>query len=203
MIPALVGALGQAGAASVIGSGISAIAGGIGDVITGSRAKKSAKFQMQWQERMRNTAHQAEVRDLRLAGLNPILSANRGAPMPAGSMAQVPQYGNMGARLQAVASTVIQAKQLQEQINMNKSIKALNMSKAAEHDAGTIAKAAQAGLYTDQALREQAQKNLYRSQNQMLLRDLEFLRSISEDTGGSSTINQILRGIETFGRLIK
>lgn len=52
--------------------------------------ERVADKQMAFQERMSNSAHQREMKDLRLAGLNPILSAKLGgASTPAGAMPNI------------------------------------------------------------------------------------------------------------------
>ena len=67
---------------AVVGAGLSYI----GSRERNRSAAQSAQRQMDFQERMSGTAHQREVDDLRAAGLNPLLSVNRGASTPAGAM---------------------------------------------------------------------------------------------------------------------
>lgn len=70
---------------SLAGTALSSGLSFLGGKDSNKEAQKAAEAQMQFQRESQQNAHQWEVADLRKAGLNPILSANAGAPMASGA----------------------------------------------------------------------------------------------------------------------
>lgn len=87
MIPAITAAVGMGASAYQANQDAKNMKSANEDALNMQR--QMVKDQMDFQERMSNSAHVREVADLRNAGLNPILSANAGAATPQGSIASV------------------------------------------------------------------------------------------------------------------
>jgi len=133
------------GPLGTIGGGLISMVGGMG---SNRKAKKEASANREFQLYMSNTAHQREVEDLRKAGLNPILSATKGATTPGGAMAT---YSNplehagagvaSGAKMSALEKPLIEAQ-----------------IKSATAD--TAQKVANAHLLNEQAIKTGAERRL-------------------------------------------
>lgn len=123
---------------SIVGGPLGTIGSAILPSIIGAGSAKDtneqqiglAQQQMDFQERMSSTAHQREVADLRLAGLNPILSAKYGgSSTPTGAMAslEVP-YKNFASDLSSSAKAINDVRLNKELIGTQKTQQSANIA---------------------------------------------------------------------------
>lgn len=147
MVAPVVTAAGIGAAADLVGG----VFGGFSAKSANKQAKKMAREQMAFQERMSNTAHQREVADLKAAGLNPILSAGgSGASSPGGQTAPVlpvnygSGIGKAGSRAmqatmnrQTIAASAKQMDLADSQITSNQSAAEASSAQARKTDAET------------------------------------------------------------------
>lgn len=81
--------------------------------------KKEAKKNRKFQERMSSTAYQRGMKDMRKAGLNPMLAYRQGgASAPHGSVAGVPDFTQSVAAGREGVSTAIQTKRVQKELEL-------------------------------------------------------------------------------------
>lgn len=91
-----------------------------GSALSAKLAREEAKKNRAFQERMRNTAYQAAMADMRKGGLNPILAYQRGgANTPQGSQALIPDFGKSGTAMAQAAVGGANVKKLSSATNLD------------------------------------------------------------------------------------
>lgn len=94
---------------------LESLIGPIGDFIGAKQTqrweKQAARVQMDFQERMSNTAYQRAMADMRRAGINPIMvSKLGGASTPTGAKASSPDLGKIGTNAVQAHTAISQAR---------------------------------------------------------------------------------------------
>lgn len=161
-----------------------AFLGASGQAQTNRANLEIAKTQMDFQERMSNTAEQRRVKDLLAAGLNPALAYTGGASTPAGASTQ------MGNVISEGISTASQARRLREEI------RAMRVQNRATYEQAQLAhnQSAKAKAETDATVQAMNFARARQPADQQLAEaEALFQRYINEGAKNTADFERLLR----------
>jgi len=160
---------------------------------------QSAKSQMHFQEKMSNTAHQREVKDLIKAGLNPILSVNSGASTPAGAMPSLDSVINTdGGTAASVAMKGVEKQLIKQQVATQLSNEKLNSAMEKKSVADTKNSEKQNELIAQEIITQKELAKVH-SANSQAIRYENTGRRVDAEMYSKPVVGTLLRLADKFG----
>jgi len=185
----------------IIAAGITAATSAFGASRQNRTQIAMSREQMDFQERMSNTAYQRSMADMRAAGLNPMLAYGQGgATTPGGAQPNI--VNPMGTELSGITTTALQSRRVKAETDATKQSEDTNFAQMQKYEAEQALveenlRIASANVWSAKAEAQKAKATIkfYQTETGQRLRHAQLT---GESLGVPGALGLLARGVGAF-----